>query len=203
MPKSQPAKAKSALVLIDVINGFDFEGSGAMVRAATRAAPKIEALSERARRERVPVVYVNDNFGRWRSDFKAIVAACTAPDQPGHAIAGRLRPKEGDYFVLKPRHSGFYSTALEVLLQHLRVDNLVLCGFAANMCVEFTANDAYIRGYSVVVPSDCTGANTPELTKKTLHHIRTTLSGQIPASRHVVFGRGRGRNVAARASLRD
>ena len=175
------------LLLIDVINPFDFKGSGPIVRAATRAAPKIEALAERARARKIPVVYVNDNFGRWRSDFESIFEACTAPDQPGHAVAARLRPHPGDYFVLKPRHSGFYSTPLDLLLTHLKARTLAIAGFAANLCVAFTANDAYMLGYHVVAPSDCTGANSPVLTRDTLKHIRVALRGTVVPSPRVQF----------------
>src|SRR5438105_697185 len=117
---SMPGRAKhSVLILVDVINAFDFPGSAALVRGARQAAPKIEALAARAREARVPVVYVTDNFGRWRSDFAATVEACMAPNQPGRHVTARLRPHDSDYFVLKPQHSGFYCTTLEPLLRHL------------------------------------------------------------------------------------
>lgn len=159
------------------------------MRAASRVAPKIERLAGRARRRGVPVIYVNDNFGRWRSDFKSTVAISTKPGQPGREIAMLLRPHEGDYFVLKPQHSGFYGTALEPLLQHLGTRCLVLTGFAGNLCVLFTANDAHMRGYQVVVPSDCTASNTPALTRSALTHVEVALHGDVRTSNHVDFAR--------------
>ena len=190
MPKSKRAPARAdALVLVDVINGFDFEGSGAIVKAATRAAPKIEALAQRARARKVPVIYVNDNFGHWRSDFEAVVAACMEPDQPGRHVTERLRPERGDFFVLKPRHSGFYLTPLDLLLRHLDVDTIALAGFATNLCVVFTANDAHVRGYRVIAPSDCTGSNSPKLTRDSLNHIKIGLTGTVVPSAEVQFKR--------------
>src|SRR3954451_15292655 len=97
--------SRLALLLIDVINHLDFPGSEPLVAAATRVAPNIERLARRAREARVPVIYVNDNFGQWRSDFRATVEECTAAGKPGRAVGLRLRPHDGDYFVLKPRHS--------------------------------------------------------------------------------------------------
>ncbi|WP_394845021.1 cysteine hydrolase [Pendulispora brunnea] len=171
-----------ALLLIDVINGFDFEGSEGLVAAAIPAARRIEALARRARRLGVPVVYVNDNFGQWRSNFEATVQECTKRTKPGHAVAERLRPRRGDYFVLKPRHSGFFSTPLQLLLEHLHIDTLVLTGFATNLCVLFTANDAHMLGYHVRVPSDCTASNTPGITRAALTHVREALHADVRAS---------------------
>lgn len=174
-----------ALVCIDVINGFDFEGSEPLVKAASVAAPRIKALQERARSAGAPVLYVNDNFGRWRSDFHQTVQACCDPAQPGHVVSDQLRPHESDYFVLKPRHSGFFCTTLELLLQSLEVRRLVLVGFATNICVLFTAHDAHMRGYEVVVPSDCTASNSPELTQLALEHLRTVSHATIVESERV------------------
>lgn len=177
------------MLLIDVINDFDFEGSAGLVRAAVRASRPIEALCRRARAARVPIVYVNDNFGRWRSDFATTIRECTRPELPASAVSERLRPRGGDYFILKPQHSGFYSTPLDLLLAHLRVHTLVLTGFAANLCVLFTANDAHMRGYRLVVPSDCTASNSPSLTRSALVHVETALGGDVRPSSRVDFAR--------------
>lgn len=176
-----------ALVLIDVINAFDFPGSRPLIRAAEKAGPSIDLLARRARETGAPVIYVNDNFGKWSSDFRATVAACTRPGLRGRAVPERLRPAAGDYFVLKPQHSGFYATPLELLLQHLGVHTLVLAGFATNICVLFTANDAHMRGLHLVVPRDAVAANTPALTRTSLEHVRLALGGQTPLSRTVDF----------------
>jgi nicotinamidase-related amidase len=179
--------ASQCVILVDVINSFDFPGSQGLVRAAERAALRIERLAARARTARVPVIYVNDNFGQWRSDFGATVKACLRPDQPGRRVTARLRPHDGDFFVLKPQHSGFYCTTLEPLLVHLGARTLVLAGFATNLCVLFTANDAYMRGYDVVVPMDCTASNTAALTRAALAHVSTALGGKTVRSSAIVF----------------
>jgi nicotinamidase-related amidase len=177
-----------ALLLIDVINGFDFEGCEGLVEAAELAAPKILALREAARAAGVPVIYVNDNFGRWRSDFRSTVAACSETEQPGHRVTTLLAPEANDYFVLKPRHSGFFCTALELLLERLQARSLVLVGFATNICVLFTANDAHMRGYSVIVPPDCTASNTGQLTEQALEQMRLVAGARIEPSASLSFG---------------
>jgi nicotinamidase-related amidase len=190
--KTAPARRRNThgaqcVILVDVINGFDFPGSEGLVRAAERAAVRIERLTARARAARVPVIYVNDNFGQWRSDFGATVKACLGPAQPGRRVTARLRPHHDDFFVLKPQHSGFYYTTLEPLLVHLGASTLVFAGFATNLCVLFTANDAYMRGYEVVVPMDCTASNTPALTRAALAHVSTALGGKTTRSSAIAF----------------
>jgi nicotinamidase-related amidase len=185
MTESRPASA--ALLLIDVINAFDFEGCEGLVESATRAAPRILSLRERARKARVPVIYANDNFGRWRSDFRRTVRACSRPDQPGHHVTRLLAPGKRDYFVLKPRHSAFYCTALELLLDRLHAKTLVLVGFATNICVHYTASDAHMRGYKVVVPRDCTASNTEQLTEQALEQMRVVASAWTEDSSKLDF----------------
>lgn len=185
---------KPILLLVDVINRFDFPKSEPLVRGALRSAPRIRALADRARSAKVPVIYVNDHFGQWRSDFEATVDAATRPDSKGRPIAAQLVPHRSDYFVLKPQHSGFYSTPLPALLEHLQAKTLVIAGFAANYCVEFTANDAYMRGYRVFVPADCTAANTPALTRAALAHVRVTLRGDVRRSADIPLAKTAGRS---------
>ena len=182
MPRSRPT---FALLLIDVINDFDFPGSEALVKAAETASVPLARLAARARQARVPVIYVNDNFGRWRSDWRSVVAWCVSEEAPGRRVARRLRPTADDYFVLKPKHSGFFSTPLDILLRYLGVDTLVLTGFAADICILLTANDAYMRDYRVVVPRDCVASNTRAKSEFALREIREVLKGSTPKSTSV------------------
>ena len=114
-----PDKSDVAILLIDVINDLEFPEGEQLLRFAVPMADRIARLKERARQAGVPVVYVNDNFGRWRSDLNAQVEHCLEDDVRGRPVVERLRPEEDDYFVLKPKHSGFYSTTLDVLLEYL------------------------------------------------------------------------------------
>ena len=155
-----PDKAEVALLLIDVINDLEFDGGEKLLRHALPMAEKIAELKRRARRAGIPIVYVNDNFGRWQSDFNKLLSHCLETDVRGKPLAEMLRPGEDDYFVLKPKHSGFFSTTLDTLLEYLKARTLILTGVAANICVLFTANDAYMRDFNLVIPSDCVASNT-------------------------------------------
>jgi nicotinamidase-related amidase len=177
-----PDKARAALLLIDVINDLDFPEANQLLRQAMPMAERLAALKERAKRAGMPVIYVNDNFGRWRSDFRSLVEHCLEDEIRGKSIVERLRPDEDDYFVLKPRHSGFFSTSLELLLDHVGAETLLITGIATNICVLFTASDAFLRGYQVIVPADCVAANTPGDTQQALEQIRTILKASTPVS---------------------
>jgi len=156
---SAPDKHKFALLLIDVINDFDFPEADELLKYARKMAPNLLRLKRRAQEAGIPVIYVNDNFGRWKSDFRHTVNHC-AQHGRGRDVVKLLRPEKSDYFVLKPKHSGFFSTTLETLLRYLETQTLILTGIAGNFCVLFTANDAYMRDFNLFVPSDCTVSNT-------------------------------------------
>jgi nicotinamidase-related amidase len=175
---SAPDKSAAALILIDVINDFDFPGGEQLLRLALPAGREIAALKQRAKEAGIPAIYVNDNFGRWRSDFKKIVAHCR-DESRGKPFVELLLPDEDDYFVLKPKNSGFYSTTLDLLLIHLGAKNLIITGIQGNNCVLFTANDAYMRDYKIFVPSDCTASSTDEENQHALAQMQNVLKADI------------------------
>ena len=177
---SAPDDSPVALLIIDMINAFDFKGAERMLPRALAAAKAIAQLKERARHAGVPAVYVNDNFGRWRSDFHQILEHVLR--SPGSEIARLLAPKPQDYFVLKPKHSGFQFTTLDVLLEHLGAKTLILAGVAGNFCVLFTAHDAYMRDYRLVVPRDCIASLTEENDRYALEHMSEVTKAQVCAS---------------------
>jgi nicotinamidase-related amidase len=180
---SAPDECRVALLVIDMINAFDFHGAEAMLPRALAAAKATAALKQRAHHAGVPVVYVNDNFGKWRSDFRSILAHCLHDGVRGKPIAELLKPGEDDYFVLKPKHSGFQFTTLDVLLAHLGAETLILTGVAGNFCVLFTAHDAYMRDFHLVVPSDCVASQTEDDDRQALAHMgRVTRADTRPSS---------------------
>ena len=179
----------TALVLIDVINDLAFPGARALIDQAEPMAIRLVKLKRRAAEANVPVIYVNDNFGRWRSDFRRTVQHCTASRSPGRAVSSRLRPRARDYFVLKPKHSGFFGTTLDALLGDLGIRRVILTGIAGNICVLFTANDAYMRGFRIFAPADCIVSNTPGQNESALEQIHTVLKADIRPSWQLIFKR--------------
>jgi nicotinamidase-related amidase len=177
-----PDRADAALILLDVINDLEWDGGEQLLPHFLDMAPRLAELKRRGRQAGIPAIYVNDNYGRWQSDFQRLVEHCTSAEVRGHEAVRLLVPDEHDYFVLKPKHSGFYSTTLEILLKHLQAHTLIVTGVAGNICVLFTANDAYMRDYRVVVPSDCVASNDPEDNRQALRAIEEVLKGDTTPS---------------------
>jgi nicotinamidase-related amidase len=175
-------KSSVALLLIDVINPLEFEEGEDLLEYALPMAQNIVKLKERAKAVGIPVIYVNDNFGRWRSNFRELVAHCLENEVLGKPIVELLRPDEDDFFVLKPMHSGFYSTPLEFLLRYLTVEALIITGMAGDYCVLFTANDAYMRNFTLYIPADCVASEQPEFNQEALNVMARTLKAEIKPS---------------------
>ena len=188
-PRKPSARSAVALLLVDVINDMDFPGAERLVRHALPMARRIAALKARAARAGIPAIYVNDNFGQWRSDFRRTVQYCTTADVPGRDVARLLRPGPDDYFVLKPKHSAFYATTLGVLLEELGVHTIVLTGVAGNICVLFTANDAYMRDLGLYVPSDCIASNTARENRYALQQMQVVMKAIVTPSPRLQLSR--------------
>lgn len=178
----------TALVLVDVVNPFTFDGAEDLLAHAGPAVDAIEDLAARARAAGVPVIYVNDHFGQWRESFDALVERCVSGAVPGREVVRRLRPAEGDYHVLKPKHSGFFQTPLESLLAALGARRLVVAGFATDICVLATAMEASMRDFGLVVPQDACAAETAHAHAATLAHLRRVLHAETPPASAVDFG---------------
>ena len=187
---SAPDKCETALLLIDVINDLAFPEAEQMLPQAREMAQKLLALKQRAREAGVPAIYVNDNFGKWKSDFRTTVDHCMSRDSLGREIVETLQPDEDDYFVLKPKHSGFFSTTLETLLHYVGARRLILTGIAGNFCVLFTANDAYMRDFNLLIPEDCCVSNTPRENEEALALMRKFLKADTRPSDEVELQAG-------------
>jgi nicotinamidase-related amidase len=177
-----PDDAAVALLLIDVINDLEFDGGEALLAQALPMATRIAALKRQATQAGIPAVYVNDNFGRWQSNFAKLLARCLEDGVRGQPLAEQLRPEGDDYFVLKPKHSGFYGTTLDLLLRYLQVTTVILTGLTGDICVLFTANDAYMRDFHLVVPADCVASQDAEENRYALRHMQRVLKADIRPS---------------------
>ncbi|WP_254508466.1 cysteine hydrolase family protein [Anatilimnocola floriformis] len=177
-----PDKSHDALLLIDVVNDLEFPEGSKLLRHALPMARRLAELKQRANDGDVPVIYVNDNFGRWQSDFNKQVEHCLNDGVRGEPIAKLLQPTDSDYFVLKPKHSAFFSTSLDILLDYLEVRRLIITGVATNICVLFTANDAYQRDFELVVPADCVAANTAKESRLALEQMEVALKADTTVS---------------------
>ncbi len=185
--KNTTDQSKIVLLLIDVISDFEFEDGERLFENALPAAGKIARLKKRAKKENIPVIYINDNFGKWRDDFQKTIKHCLQESVRGKEIVELLKPEKDDYFVLKPKHSAFYSTTLDLLLEELQAETLILNGFATDICILFSANDAYMRDFRLFVPQDCVAAVEPEQNTHSLKYIERVLKADIRSSSEIRF----------------
>ena len=176
-----PARSRTALLLIDFMNPLEFDGGARLAPAAVRAAARTAALKRRL--ARAPVIYCNDNFGHWGSDFEALIEYCRARGGAPARMAELLAPAPRDRSILKPRHSAFFGTPLEFLLDELGVRRLVLTGLVADNCIMFTAHDAYLRKYALRVPSDCVASERGGYCRDALQYMARVMKADVRPSR--------------------
>jgi nicotinamidase-related amidase len=172
----------SVLLLVDFINPLRFEGASRMAPAALAAARATQVLKQRLAREKVPTIYANDNYGVWRSEFRDVQSYCRSAGGEAGEITSLLCPESDDLTILKPRHSGFYATPLELLLTQMQARTIVLAGLTTDICVQITAMDGYLRGYRLWVPSDCNAAETPERKQSALDYMQRVLKCDVRPS---------------------
>jgi nicotinamidase-related amidase len=195
----------AALLLIDVINHFEFPDGPKILRRARSIARNLVRLKQRARAAGIPVIYINDNFGDWKSDAAKLVAYCLRSDARGRDFVEKIRPDAEDYFVLKPMHSAFYQTPLDVLLRHLEVSSLIFTGLTTNSCVLCSVHDADMRDYQIMVAADCCAARTEREHSQALEHIRAMAHAKVLSSAALRFGRtaGKARLVNAPDKMKE
>jgi nicotinamidase-related amidase len=177
-----PEKSEVVLLIVDLINDLEFDGGEALLEHALPMAERLAALARRTRDEGFAVVYVNDKFGKWRSYFRALLDPCLEDDVRGKPLTRLLAPHRSDYFVLKPKHSGFFSTTLNTLLEYLETKAVVITGLTTDRCVLFTAADAHMRDLHVFVPEDCCAAESPEIHSAALDLVRRSVDADTRPS---------------------
>ena len=182
---SPKTRSRAALLILDAINPFDFPGSDDIAQAAVAASAVIADLRDTADALGMPTIYVNDNYGHWGSERSQIVAEAAKGSETAAVIVGRLAPRSADYFVIKPQFSGFYATNLTALLDQLEVGRLVLTGYAADICVLFTAADAHMRAYDLWIPADAVASETGAHKQWALEIMAKSMDAAIDATRNL------------------
>lgn len=181
------SKEHTALLIIDIINDFEFEGGNELFFHTNRIATNIALLKKRVSNLNIPIIYVNDNFKNWQADFSALTTMTLQEKNKGKPIVELLVPEAGDFHILKPSYSGFYATPLHLLLEHLKIKSLILTGIAGNMCVQFTANDAFMYNYELFVPADCIASQSEEANNIALTQMKDILKANITTSNKLQF----------------
>lgn len=165
----------TVLLIIDLINPFDFDNAEKLYDRSYQCAEQVVTLKKYMQKRNYPIIYVNDNYGHWKSEFTQLYQYIVDNQLPGAPIAELLKPSEHEYSVLKPQFSGFFATPLDMLLKRLEAKTLIITGIVGNMCIEFTANDAYMHGYNLIIPSDGFTSFTKGEYQQSLNHFKDIL----------------------------
>jgi nicotinamidase-related amidase len=171
--------SRVAVLFIDVINHFEFPDGKQILRSAITIAPRLTRLKQRARSSDIPVIYVNDNFGQWHSNAAKLLAYCLRNECAGKRFVEQVQPTDEDYCILKPMHSAFYQTPLDVLLRHLGVSSLIVAGLTTNSCILCTAHDANMRDFKITVVADCCAARTKRDHEEAIANIKAIADARV------------------------
>jgi nicotinamidase-related amidase len=174
----QATMSKTAVLIIDMMNTYDHPD-------ADKLAPNVEEIieplaglvAEARRRDDVDLIYVNDNYGDFSAEFSDIVRSALDGERPD--LVKPIVPQQGCRVMTKVRHSAFYATSLAYLLNQLEPERLVLAGQVTEQCILYTALDAYVRHFPVVVPPDVVAHIDPELSDAALTMMKENMSAEI------------------------
>jgi nicotinamidase-related amidase len=174
---------KTALVVVDMLNTYEHDDADALTRSVREVLPNIASLIDRARSSDVKVIYVNDNYGAWNQGRSELVKRASAG--PHGDLIEPIVPDDETAFVVKARHSIFFETPLEYLLRTSETERIVLVGQVTEQCILYSALDAYIRHFTVVVPPDAVAAIHPELHDAALEMMRINMDAELTPSADV------------------
>ncbi|UJL46440.1 cysteine hydrolase [Virgibacillus sp. NKC19-16] len=167
----------TAVLFVDVINDFDFEGGDDLLKHTDEILPSMKKLKDFAKDNELPIIYINDHYGLWQADFNKIIDRCKN-DRSKHVIDA-LKPDKHDYFLIKPQHSAFFQTPLQSLLRDIGKTHLIMAGIAGDICILFTAKDAYMYGFDMHIPENCMASEEKEGSEYALYLMRTVMDAQI------------------------
>ena len=177
-----PDQSPAVLLLIDVINDLSFPDSKGLIRRSVRLARSIAKLKKRCKRLGIPVIYVNDNRGRWRSDISAVLRHCLRAQSPGREMTKLLIPDADDYIVLKPKHSPFYASPLQTILDYIGARIAIVAGVTTNACVLIAAGDLHVRDFRLFVPADCVAALSEREHRRSLDVMKNSFDADTTPS---------------------
>ena len=178
--------ARSAVIVVDMLNPYDHEDAELLAESVRERLPRIVELRDRAQgSDDVLLVYANDNYERWDATRDDLVAAALSGERPD--LVEPIVPPRDVPFLPKGRHSAFYETPLSHVLHTEEVERLVICGQVTEQCVFYTALDAVLRGYEVVIPADAVAHIVPEFAEAALGMMRENLHADVQDAREVAL----------------
>jgi nicotinamidase-related amidase len=184
-----PDQSQVVLLLIDVINDLNFPDNKDLIRRSVALAKSIARLKKRCQKLGIPAIYVNDNRGRWRSDSSAVLRHCLRRQSSGREMTKLLVPEPDDYIVLKPKHSPFYASPLQTILDYIGARVAIVTGVTTNACVLIAAGDLHVRDFRLFVPADCVAALTDSEQRRSLDVMKSSFDADTTSSSRLNLAR--------------
>ncbi|WP_087973982.1 isochorismatase family cysteine hydrolase [Oceanobacillus rekensis] len=170
--------SNTAVIFVDIINDFDFDGGNDLYQNTKAILPNLIKLKNYAKENELPIIYVNDHYGLWQADFQKIIDKCK--NERSNDIIEALAPdNDDDYFLIKPQHSAFFQTPLHSLLIELGRTNLIMAGIAGDICILFSAQDAYMYQFNLHIPENCMASELKENNDYALHLLHSVMDADI------------------------
>lgn len=169
----------TALIFVDLINDFNFDGGENLLSHTEDILPNLIRLRHFAKNNAIPVIYVNDHYGIWQADYHKLIKHCK--NEKSQKIIEKIMPEDDDYFLIKPKHSAFFQTPLQSLLTELKRTHLILAGIAGDICILFTAKDAYMYKFSLSIPKNCLASEQTENNHYALYLMNSVMDADITA----------------------
>jgi nicotinamidase-related amidase len=177
---------KTGVIIADMLNSYDHDDAEPLAESVREQLPSIVELRDRAQQDDVLVVFVNDNHDAWEAGRQELIEKALDGEHP--ELVDPIAPRDPVPFIAKGRHSAFYQTALDHLLRSKEVERLVLAGQVTEQCILYTALDAYIRGYEVVVPPDAVAHIDSELARAALKMMESNMHAELTPVTDIDFG---------------
>jgi nicotinamidase-related amidase len=174
---NQKDKQLPALLIVDLINSFTFKHGSVLAEKSIHMVPKINYIRDIFKNKNLPTIYVNDHYKIENPTQEKLIKHCLNP--LSYNLIKNIQPNEKDYFIFKPNYSGFYLTNLDELLKKLTITHLVIVGVAGNRCVLFTANDAFMRDYNLIIPQDAISSVTDYDEKVAIYMMKDILNATV------------------------
>lgn len=170
---------KTAILIIDLINDFHFKEGDLLLKHTKQIIPNLKRLKKYANKHHYPIIYVNDHYETWSTNYREIAETCRTSENEDIIQLGL--PEKEDYFIMKPQMSAFFRTPLGSLLEELQIEHLIMAGIAGNICILFSANDAHMRGYTLHVPENCIASNTKKHNEEAIQLMRQVFNAKTKA----------------------
>ncbi len=175
--------ADTALLVVDMLNAYQHPDAEVLAGNVAEIVEPLAALINEARdRDDVELIYVNDNYGDFTAEPSDLIRGALEGARPD--LVRPIAPMEGSRVMTKVRHSAFYATPVDYLLNRLGVERVILSGQVTEQCILYSALDAYVRHYSVVVPKDAVAHIDADLGAAALAMMERNMSAEIvPAAK--------------------